>query len=208
MFYSVALLDFVNITILLLIQRGYYVGVCLTNNPTFPTPFVLATQITLLTDALKAAMLAYEANPGTTEKDALDLAEAALIAALKSDAGYVTGKAAGDPIKIKSGGYNPSKEKNITEKPSYDAEPGSTKGSAKLHFQKGLHDKAVVWLAFVGAEAPGTFTSYVPCVGTTHDSFEVTGFTSGDWVNFVGSPIAADGDGSFHWTPPLLVLIP
>ncbi len=208
MYFARALYDFISLTIVLLIERGYFVASCLTTNPAFPTPFVLAAQITSLTDTLKAAWLAYEANPGTTEKEALDLAHDALIEALISDAAYVTGKAGGDPIKIKSGGYTPSKEKSSSEKPPYDAEPGSKPGSAKLYYQKGKHDLAVVWLAYIGTQAPGTITNYVPCAGTTLDSFEVTGFTSGDWVNFVGAPIATKGDGTFHWTPPLLVLIP
>jgi len=208
MYYARALYDFVTLTIVLLIERGYFVASCLTSNPSFPTPFVLAAEITTLTDTLKAAWLAYNANPGTHEKEALTLAQDALIAALKSDADYVTGKSAGDPIKIKSGGYTPSKAKSTTEKPPYDAKAGSKPGRVKLYYQKGDHDMAVVWLAYIGTEAPGTMTNYVPCAGTTLDSIEVTGFTSGDWVNFVASPIAANGDGTFHWTPPLLVLIP
>ncbi len=208
MYSSRALYDFISLTIILLIERGYFVASCLTSNPAFPAPFVLAAQITTLTDTLRAAWLAYDANPGTTEKEALDLAHDALIAALISDAGYVTGKSGGDPNKIKSGGYTPSKEKSVAEKPPYNAEPGSKPGRAKLYYQKGDHDMAVVWLAYIGTETPGTMTNYVPCAGTTHDSFEVSGFTSGDWVNFVGAPIATNGDGTLHWTPPLLVLIP
>ena len=208
MYFAKALYDFISLTIVLLIERGYFVASCLTLNSTFPAPFVLAAQITTLTDTLKAAWLAYEANPGTTEKEALDLAHDALIEALISDAAYVTGKAGGDPIKVKSGGYTPSKEKSIAEKPPYDAEPGSKPGSAKLYYKKGKHDLTVVWLAYIGTVAPGTMTNYVPCAGTTFDSFEVSGFTSGDWVYFVGSPISTNSDGSFHWTPPLLVLIP
>ena len=111
-------------------------------------------------------------------------------------------------LKIKSGGYTPLKPRNIAENPPYEAEPGSKPGRAKLYYQKGEHDKSVVWFAYIGSEAPGTMTNYVPCAGTTLDSIEVAGFTSGDWVNFVASPIAANGDGTFHWTPPLLVLIP
>ena len=208
MFYSVALLDFVKLSIVLLIERGYFVASCLTSNPTFPAPFVLAAQITTLTDTLKTAWLAYEANPGTDEKEAFDLAHDALIEALLSNAGYVTGKSAGDPIKIKSGGYTPSKERHMNEKPPYDAKPGSKPGRVKLYYQKGEQDVTVIWLEFHGAEAPASISDYAPSAGTTYDSIELTGYTSGEWINFVASPIAVKGDGKFHWTPPLLVLIP
>ena len=208
MFYSKALYDFVALSYILLISRGYLVASCLTNHIVFTTPFVLATQITTLTDNLKNAYLAYLNNPGKDEEEALLAAKEALIAALRSDADYVTGKSGGDANKIISGGFTPSTEKEITEKPPYDAQPGSQPGSAKLYYQKGDHDKSIVWMEFIGKTPPDSVKGYEPSVGTTSDTFEKPGYTSGDWVNFIASPIATNSDGTFHWTPPLLVLIP
>ncbi len=208
MYYAVALYDFVSLTIVLLIERGYFVASSLTDNPLFPTPFVLATQITTLTDNLRIAWLAYQKNPGTNEKEALRVAKEELIVALKSDASYVTGKSVGNANNIKAGGYTPSKEKSSTEKPFYDAEPGSKPGSVALYYQKGSHDKSIIWLAFHGVEPPNSILDYKLAAGTTLESFELTGYPSGEWFNFVGSPIATNSDGTFHWTPPLLVLIP
>ena len=208
MFYSKALYDFVALSYILLISRGYLVASCLTNHIVFTTPFVLATQITTLTDNLKNAYLAYLNNPGKDEEEALLAAKEALIAALRSDADYVTGKSGGDANKIISGGFTPSAEKEITEKPPYEAKPGSQPGSAKLYYQKGEHDKAIVWMESHGEDPPENISDYLPCVGTTKDSYEKPGYKSGEWMNFIASPIASNGDGTFHWTPPLLVLIP
>ncbi len=208
MYYATALYDFTVLTYILLIQRGYFVASCLTNNLLFPTPFVLAPQITTLTDNLRNAWMAYLNNPGTDEEEALILAKEALIAALKSDADYVTGKSGGDPNKIIAGGFTPSKEREASEKPPYEAKPGSQPGSAKLYYQKGDHDKAIVWMQFKGEKPPEDISEYEPCAGTTEDLYEKPGYKSGNWYNFIASAIATKSDGTFHWTPPLLVLIP
>jgi len=206
--YFYALYDFIGLSYIMLIQRGYLVASSLETNPLFPSPFVAASQIGTLTGNLRTAWLAWLANPGTDEEEALLAAKEALIAALRSDADYVTGKSGGDANKIISGGFTPSTEKEITEKPPYDAQPGSQPGSAKLYYQKGDHDKSIVWMEFIGKTPPDSVKGYEPSVGTTSDTFEKPGYTSGDWVNFIASPIATNSDGTFHWTPPLLVLIP
>ena len=208
MYYAYALYDFTTLSIIQLISRGYLVASCLTNNLLFPAPFVLAAQITILTDNLRNANMAYLNNPGKDEEEAVKVAKEALIAALKSDADYVTGKSGGDPNKIISGGYTPSKERETNEKPPYDATPGSKPGSVDLYYQKGDKDKAIVWLKFYGETPPDDISDYEPCIGTTSDSFEKDGFKSGEWMNFIASPIATNSDGTFHWTPPLKVLIP
>jgi hypothetical protein len=158
---------------------------------------------------LKTCYVNYLKTHSEEDEQALIAADNELTLKLKGDADYVTMKSEGNADLIRSGGFTPSKEREIPEKPPYEVTAGSKAGSVTLYYHKGKYDEGVVWLKYPGQEAPENFDSYKFCAGTTLNKLEKSGFVTGTWWVFIAGAISAKSEeGECEWSPPMVQLIP
>jgi hypothetical protein len=205
--YFRATYDFESLIVPLLIERAWLILSFLTGNVLFPTPTVGIPALKQSITDLQDAWIAYENNPGPSERDALNAIQNELNGKLKADADYVSSISGGDAKKISSGGYTPTKEKVKKDKNLYDVVPGSEPTNLDCYYKKAANEASVVW-AYYKKQDPPILMDPNSLKATTKDNFELTGLVSGAYYCVMAAPVKTKTDGSLKFMKPITVLVP
>lgn len=138
------ILDFIKLIIAEKIVRARTVIAQMTDNPNFPLPDIILTDLTVATDLLEARLLA-SANGGKENTVLLHQAEATVDDMMRRQAKYVDRIANGSEVIIIGSGFTPSKQPAPAQRPEFSVEPGQKSGSVLLRRQAIKGAKAYIW---------------------------------------------------------------
>jgi hypothetical protein len=180
----------------------------LTGHAVFTSPFYTAVQVETASQNLDDAIQAFDANHGDTEGITLRACLEELSGICKANAGYVTGKSAGNKDMIESGGFVASKERGQSEIPPYSVNYGKEPGKMILRCDLDKGDKAIVWLCFKGQTPPANMKSYSFLAALTSSEVEIGGLDSNSYYCFVAARVRSKNKGIVVFLDPIVKVVP
>ena len=197
------LFDFISYSVT--VKLAFYRNVIssLTDNPTFPNPYISLADVTATVDKFEAAILAASDGAHTAVLIMHD-AEKAADTDFRILAHYVDQIADGDEIILSMSGFHPTKQPVPHQKPLLAVFDGSHPGSALLTAK--AHDKAGAYIwQLVKGPLPTSESEWKLIAISTQASYEVEGLEVG--VSYYFRVAVVTPEGTTEFCQPVLKLI-
>jgi len=198
-----AMLDFIQLSVIVKIAFYRNTLTRLTGNETFPNPDVSLAEAKAAVDALEAAYLATQDGSHTAVSAMHDTEEKAddLFRILVA---YVNLIANGNETEILSAGFHVSKQSGAIQKPELDAQNGDNSGNVWLVARAVEKAGAYIW-QYAKDVVPTSDEGWVTAGHSTQSYFQVKGLTVGSKYYF--RVVAITPSGQTDYTAPVAKVV-